>query len=47
MQAAQLDKANAGKKFAPVVEWPVGQKTFTIRNLGQDGSAGVRVTLKL
>lgn len=37
---------SAGKKIVPVVEWPERQKTFTIRGLGQDGSAGLAVTLK-
>ena len=46
VQAAQIDKVSAGKKLAPVVVWTDREKTFTIRNLGQDGSAGVTVTLK-
>ena len=46
VQVAQSAQASAGKKIVPVVEWPDGQKTFTIRNLGHDGSAGVTVTLK-
>ena len=46
VQSAPLAKARAGKKLAPVVEWTDRQKSFTIRNLGHDGSAGVAVTLK-
>ena len=46
VQVAPVGIAIRGQEIAPIVAWLKGQKSFTIRSLGRDGSAGVAVTLK-